>query len=210
YDCKSVPLSMYPAFLRIDELSDWVFTLQSKDPQAYSHALQRWRDTHSPSWFVTSLVKANKTSQSLSRLLSHAEQIQPDTPMYATVAYNRIRLLTELGRVSEARQVLNQIIESRFDTFPVSAQNEFLEQRMNVAESLSAFLRFALRKPIAFYQYGQLGSIEEILGDEESYEDVDEQERERVKRLIEWDGRGIFDERVADILNWHFSLSTLM
>src|SRR6185503_3450757 len=29
YDCKSVPLSMYPAFLRIDELSDWVFTLQS-------------------------------------------------------------------------------------------------------------------------------------------------------------------------------------
>lgn len=210
YDCKSVPLSMYPAFLRIDELSDWVFTLQSKDPQAYSHALQRWRDTHSPSWFVTSLVKANKTSQSLSRLLSHAEQIQPDTPMYATVAYNRIRLLTELGRVSEARQVLNQIIESGFDTFPVSAQNEFLEQRMNVAESLSAFLRFALRKPIAFYQYGQLGSIEEILGDEESYEDVDEQERERVKRLIEWDGRGIFDERVADILNWHFSLSTLM
>ena len=212
YDCKSVPLSLYPTFLRIDELSDWVLTFQSKDQQAYAHALQRWRDTQSPSWFVTSLVKATKTSPSLSRLLSHAEQIQPDTPMYVTVAYNRIRLLTELGRESEARRLLNQIIESTLDTFPVSAQNEFFEQRMNVAEGLSAFLRFALRKPVVFYQGGQLGTIKQIMGDEQLYEneEIDERERERFKKLIEWDGRNILDQRVADILNWHFSVSTLM
>jgi len=212
YDCKSVPLSLYPTFLRTDELSDWLFTFQSKDSQAYSHALLKWRDTQSPAWFLMSLVKANKTSPSLSPLLSHAEKIQPDMPMYATVAYNRIRLLTELGRESEARQLLNPIIESRLDTFPVSAQNEFLEQRMNVAEGLSAFMRFALRKPVAFYLEGRLGTIKEIMGPEELYEneDIDEQERERVKSLIEWDGRSIFDEKAADTLNWHFSVSTLM
>jgi hypothetical protein len=211
YECKSVPLSVYPAFMTADELSDWVVTFQSKDDQAYSHSLKKWRETQSPAWFVTALVKGNKTSPSLSRLLSHAEQIQPDTPMYATVAYHRIRLLTELGRAGEARQLLNQIIDRRLDTFPVSAQNEFMEQRMNLAESLSMFLRFALRKPIAFYQYGRLGTIKEVF-DDDAYggEEVDEEWRKWVESLVEWDGRRIFDERAAEILNWHFSVGGLM
>jgi hypothetical protein len=212
YGCEKVPLSMYPAFVTADELSDWLVTFQSKDDQAYSHSLKKWRETQSPAWFVSALVKSNKSSASVLRLLSHAAQIQPDTPMYATVAYNRIRILIELGRGNEARQLLNQIIERRLDTFPVSAQNEFLEQRMNVAEGLSPFLRFALRKPLAFYQDGRLGSIKEVLDYKElsTGEGGDEQELQRVKRMIEWDGRTLFDERAADILNWHFSVSALM
>ena len=211
YECKTIPLSLYPTFMTDDELSDWVMTFQSKDSQAYSHSLKKWRETQSPAWFVAALVQANKTSPSVSRLILHAERIQPDMSMYATVAYHRIRLLIELGRGDEARELLNQIIERRLDTFPVSAQNEFLEQRMNVAEGLSAFLRFALRKPIAFYLGGQLGSIEEVL-DYEAYdgEEIPDEERQWVKRMIEWDGRAIFDERATEILNWHFSVSALM
>ena len=216
YECKSVPLAIFPSFLRADELSDWILTFESKDPQAYSHAFNRWRDTQSPAWFVAALAKADNTSKSIASLLKHAEQIDHTVPMFATVAYNRIRLLLETGRQTEARKLLDEIIQHGLDSFPLSAQNEFLEQRMAVAENLHEFLKFAPRKPVAFYVYGQLGTLKKLLDEEHKWygeqpaEEVDDQEKERVKKLLEWDNRVMFDERVADILNWHFTVSSLM
>ena len=216
YECKSVPLAIFPSFLRADELSDWIFTFQSKDPQAYAHAFNKWRDTQSPAWFVAALAKADKTSKSIPRLLAHAEQIDRSTPMFATVAYNRVRLLIDVGKQSEARKLLDEVIQHGWDNLPVSAQNEFLEQRLDVAENLQEFLKFAPRKPVAFYVYGQLGTLNKLLDQEHKWygeqpaEEIDEQEQERVKKLLEWDNRVIFDERVADILNWHFTVSSLM
>ena len=39
YDCEHLTLDLVPAFLRNDDLSDWILTLQTEDPKAYSHAL---------------------------------------------------------------------------------------------------------------------------------------------------------------------------
>ena len=39
YYCSRLGLDLVPDFLRADDLSDWILTLQTKDPRAYHHAL---------------------------------------------------------------------------------------------------------------------------------------------------------------------------
>ncbi len=214
YSCNELPLDLVPSFLQMDQLTDWIFTFQSNDPKAYNHALAKWRETQSDAWFVAALGKAPaKASPSLQRLLMKAQVVQPDTPLFPTVAYNRIRLLSELGRTDEARKLLDQIIASKFDEFPLSAQNQFIEQRMQLAQNLSEFLRFASRKPVAFYEYGSLGTIAELLSIENDFREeqgIEAKSTERLEELLKWDGRSVFDENVVEVLNWHFPLQGLM
>ena len=216
YDCKTPILHLLPSFLMMDELSDWIFTFQSDDATAFSHAFTKWRQTQSDAWFVAALTKANKGSSSLNRLLVQAETIQPDAPVYATVVYHRIRLLSDLGKASQARQMLDEIIATKLDMFPVSAQNEFLEQRMDLATGIGEFLKFAARKPVMFYEYGTGGTIRDLVQIEKEYlakegdEEAAEQQNERVEKLYQWDDRLVFDQKVVEILNWHFPTSALM
>jgi hypothetical protein len=203
-----------PSFLRTNELSDWIFTFQTSEEEAFSHAVMKWRQTHSDAWFVAALTKANKASPSLNRLLAQAATVQPDTPIFATVVYNRVRLLTDSGEQAQARQVLDEMIKTKFDMFPVSAQNQFLEQRMDLATSVTEFLKFAAKKPVIFYEYGTGGTIREILQVEKEYMEEqgeeNDQQKVRVERLSAWDDRVVFDQRVVDVLNWHFPTSALM
>jgi len=198
----------------MDQLTDWIFTFQSDDPKTYSHSLAKWRETQSEPWFIAALAKAPpKASDSLQRLLMKAQTIQADSPLFPTVAYNKIRLLGELGRKDEARKLLDQIISTKLDTFPQSAQNLFIAQRMHLAQNISEFLRFAARKPVRFYEYGTMGTIPELRVKEETLTEEQQTSPKTVERLEElwkWDGRLVFDEDVVDILNWHFPLSVLM
>ena len=61
-----------------------------------------------------------------------------------------IRLQISLGNKDAARSLLDQIISSSFDLLPVSARNEFLEQRTLLAKSMTEFLKFSQRKPVGF------------------------------------------------------------
>jgi hypothetical protein len=118
-----------------------------------------------------------------------------------------------VGRDAEARQLSDYIINTKFDTLPASAQNEFFEQRMELSASITEFLKFAARKPVAFYEYGTMGHIADILSAEKEYRDAEEVEdgqKERIEQLLKWDDRVVFDEKVADILNWHFPLAELV
>ena len=213
WECNHLTLDQLPSFLTMDQLTDWIFTFQSDDPKAYAHSLAKWRETQSEPWFITALAKAPaKASNSLQRLLMKAQTIQPDSPLFPTVAYDRIRLLSELGRKDEARKLLDQIISTKLDTFPLSAQNLFIAQRLHLAQNVSEFLRFAARKPVRFYEYGTMGTIPDLRVLEEGREgqEPDPKTVERLHELWKWDGRSVFDEDVVDILNWHFPLSGLM
>ena len=211
YHCNDLKLDLLPSFLRVDQLNDWIFTFQSDDPQSYPHALSKWRETQSEAWFIAALSKAEKKSRSLQRLLAHAETVKPDDPTFATVAYNRIRLLRDVGKDAEARRLVEEIIATRFDTLPLSAQNQFVGLRMELAQNITEFLKFATRKPVAFYEYGSMGRIADLLEVEKNYgEDQDEEHKRRVEQLLKWDERLVFDEKVADILNWHFPLTGLV
>ncbi len=222
WECERLSVDQFPGFVRADELSDWIFTFQTNDSRSYAHAFSRWRATGSPVWFVAALVKAEKTSPGLARLMNEAEKLDRGAPGFATVAYHLVRLKIALGKTDEARTRLDQIISWQTDVLPISSQNQFLEQRMQLATKLDEFLKFSGRRPLAFYYYGQLGKMSDFLKMEreswnESWNPEDSnktkeehiQEREeQYQRLLPWDNLTALDEKTIEVLNWHFPLQT--
>jgi hypothetical protein len=219
YRCARLAISQIPDSLRADDLSDWIFALQSQDQGAYDHALSRWRETRSHAWLLVAMMKAEKSSPQIASLMRAAERTSRDTPEFPTIAYQLIRLRMELGRKDEARKLLDEVISWQSENLPISAQNQFLEQRMELAQTLDEFLKPALRKPAAFSRYGTPGRISDLLDEEKSawnpnYTTQTKEEFERdaealYKDQLAWDDRVAFDERTADMLNRHFPLQTL-
>lgn len=208
---------LVPAFLRADELTDWIFTLQSDEETAYAHAFAKWRATDSSAWLVAALTKTKPNSRGVERLLRAAQTVNRDAPAFPSVAFQVLRLQLALGRKAEARKLLDDIISWQSGILPGSAQNQFLELRMGLAVSLSEFLRFAPRRPVTFYEEGRFASLADLLGiakaswsdyadNKEEYEEgVDE----RFRELLPWNDRLIFDENTVEIFNWHFPLTAL-
>ena len=218
YDCAKLSIDLIPEFLRSEDLSDWILTIQSKDPGAYSHALSQWRKTGSPAWLITALVKADKSSPRLAKLMQAAEKVTRDDLAFPSVAYHLIRLKVAMGQTDEARKRLDEIISWQAAVLPVSAQNQFLELRMNLASDLSEFLKSAQRKPAVFYDYGMYGKLSDLLKVERFWEREyselmdEEYEREReenYKALVPWEDRFGFDDSTREIFDWHFSLQLL-
>jgi hypothetical protein len=217
-DNQKLTPEQIPFFLRADELTDWIFTFESLDQSAYTHALSRWRATSSPAWLVAALAKAQSSSRGLGPLLRAAEAVNRDAPAFPTVAYHLIRLRMAAGRNAEARQLLDDILAWQANVLPVSAQNEFLEQRLALAASVSEFLRFAQRRPVTFYEEGTFGNLEHFLeqqkgdwdeGWKESKEEFEKNTEDFFSELLPWNDRFVLDDKTTDIFNWHFSLESL-
>ena len=214
YNCEKLPIASIPDPLRADQLTDWILTLQANDPAAYLHALSKWRETKSEAWLAVLMTKARKTSPRLPQLMRRAERVERDSPAFATVAYNLVRLKLELGQQVQARAILDDIISWQAGSLPISAQNQFLEQRMRVSKTLDEFLHFSARRPIAFYEEGRFGKIRDFLEEGKSNWDPqyntqtkEEYEREIDKfygSLLPWDDRLTFDDATVELFNWHF------
>ena len=219
-NCNDLTLDVLPEFIRADNLSDWIMTFQSKDPKAYSHSVSKWRSTHSTAWLAVALTKSDKLSRGLARLMRDAEQIPADAPSFPTVAYHLSRLYLEVNRPAAAQKLLDKIITTQFESLPVSSQNLFLEQRIKLAGNVDEFLKFAMRKPAAFYEYGVVGRISDLLRvqkslwDPEYYKETKEEyetkTEEQFKDFLPWDERRAFDPNSADLFNWHFSVASLL
>ena len=221
YESGGIKLTvdLIPEFLRAEDLTSWILTLQTNDHRAYSHAYRKWRETGSPAWLAIAMIKAEKSSPRLVQLMRTAEKIAHDDPSYATVAYHLVRLKLASGNTTAARKLLDEIIAWQTDVLPLSAQNQFLEQRMSLAENLSDFLKSAQRKPVAFSKYGSPGKISDLVkwqkrGWNPEYSQLSREEYERevdleYEDLLPWDDRFTFDSKTADILNKHFPLQLL-
>jgi len=220
YDgCNRLTSDLVPESFRLTDLSDWIVTLQMTDPAAYDRALSRWRETRSSAWLVAALSKAEKTSPKLTQLLRAAEKIGTDEPSFPTVAYHVIRLDAAMGKQDEARKLLDQLLSAPARALPPSAKNLFIEQRRLVAKDLDEFLKWAPRKPIAFYNEAGIGKLSELMEREKRYydprywseskEQSDNEIESSYKRFLPWDDRVTFDEATADTINWHFSLEVL-
>jgi hypothetical protein len=217
--CNELGLSMFPPFLRAEELSDWILTLQSNDAAAFDHSYGKWRETRSTAWLAVALIKAQKSSPSLQRLLREGDRIDPQSPAFPTIAYQMIRLNLETNNKKGARDVFNKI-STQLEALPVSSQNLFLEQRLASADSFSEFLKFAGRKPAAFYEYGSIGRVSDLLRIQKAFwnpeyvsepkEEYDRRLEEEFKDLLPWDERKTFAESPTDILNWHFPVALLL
>ena len=216
YECTKLTFDEIPGFLRNDDLSDWILTLQADCPHSYSYALAKWHATRSTAWLVTTLIKADKTSAKVDQAISAAEKIERGDPAYPTIAYELIRLKLARGDVAAARKLLDDVI-SQTELLPVSAQNLFLEQRMSLAKDLNEFLKSAQRKPLGFTLDGQFGSIKQLVENqkawwtkESDFGETKEQYEQGIdneyKDRLPWDERLAFDEKTTDMFNWHLPI----
>ena len=229
YDCERMTLDLAPAFLRDDDLSDWILTMQSPDSRAYNHALAKWRETKSPAWFVAAITKAGPASPRPQGLIAYAARIDRESPAFATAMYHRVRLELAAGKLNEARKILDEVVMPNSSGFTTSTRNLFLEQRMHLSDSVNDFLKFAQRKPAAFYEEGVLGSIKDHVRvakarwdlyrrfssqslnhlPRPTREDYEQGVDERYQDFLPWDDRYQIDDEAIEILNWHFSLEQL-
>lgn len=135
----------------LDDYTDWIFTFRSvRAPQDATHALERFRATKSHAWLIAAMATAVLNQPANAELLEASRRIPPDSPAYATAAYQRIRLLTESGKPDEARADLDQALPLLGRREPQSAINLFLSQRLVLARNLDEFLRFAPRQSAGY------------------------------------------------------------
>jgi hypothetical protein len=217
---EKISLSLLPDYLRLDDLTNWLFTFQTESTEAYLYALSQYRQTNSDLWLLTAISKAEKSSTELARLLEAAGKIDRSAPAYPTIAYHQARILIDQNKLAEARKMLDEILESNID-LPVSSRNKFLLQRAKLSESLDDFLKFAQLKPFAFDWDGTSGTIDDFIKQQKSWytpESYPNQTREEYEKEVEenfknekvWEGRAMFDFEMINVMNQHFPLPLLV
>ncbi len=212
-------LSILPDHLRLDELSNWLFTFQINNTEAYLYALSQFRQTKSDLWLLTAISKAETNSTELDRLLEAAEKIDRSSVAYPTIAYHKARILIEQRKTPEARKLLDDILNSTIE-LPISTRNKFLEQRSKLSETLNDFLKFAQLTPFAYDMDGESGTIDYFIKQSKSYydpkyetktrEEYDKEVEERFSAEKMWEGRTMFNFQTIELMNQHFPLSVLL
>ncbi len=219
YGSETTSLSILPQYLRVNELTDWLFTYQLTDEESYLHALSRYRSSRSDLWLMTAMTKLKPSSANVSELIEGAERMSVSSPAYPTVAYHLAKYYIEKGETNKARKLLDDVLASTGD-LPISTVNEFMELRQKINSSLDEYLRFSLRKPFAFdYDY-IAGSIDQIIAEQKQYysEEYDGADRQAFEANIDkefaaeklWQDRLFIDERTITEINYHFPTSLLL
>ena len=193
-----------PASAKRDDITDWLFTFQAKGGEALRHSLQRWAETSSLWWMIASLVKIDAKHPKAAALLDAATKVQPGSPSFATAAYHGVRLMIESGRRDDARQRLDELLETPMQT---SVRNQFLTLRTGLARSAAEFFKFARRAPAAV-EYSddaqEVPATERSLSDAELYLDINSS---FVKPFLA--GRESFDEDSVEVMNKALPLDAL-
>ncbi len=217
-DEKLTP-SLLPAFLKQDELTEWLFLYQTPGAEAYLHSLNKFKQGNSELWLMTALSKADHSSTQLAQLIEAGRRANSASPAYTTIAYHTARILLELNRTAEAKKLIDDIL-ARGDQMPISARNSFLTMRVSLADTMDDFIRLSLKRPFAFDFAGDVGTIDQIIAEQKTYYDpeynkdgraafeAEVDERYKVER--EWQGREMFDEHTIDLFNQVFPTSVLV
>ncbi|HEX6084589.1 MAG TPA: hypothetical protein VF266_08680 [Thermoanaerobaculia bacterium] len=126
-----------------DELTDWIRTFQAGDA---THALERWNATRKMPWLVAALTHTKYGDAAAAKLLQDSDGVAPSSPAYASVTYHRVRLLSD---AETAHAELDRVLAG---DLPISARNQFFEQRRFIARSLQEYLRHT---PVTIVGEGQ-------------------------------------------------------
>lgn len=219
YGSETTSLSILPQYLRLNELSDWLFTYQLTDQESYLHALNKYRSSRSDLWLMTAIIKSKKSSANVAELIEGAERLSSSSAAYPTVAYYLAKIYIENGETDKARTLLDGILRSTGD-LPISTVNEFMELRQTINSSMDEYLRYSLRKPFAFdYDYIS-GSIDQIIAEQKSYYSAqyDGPDRARFEANVDesfaaeklWQDRLFISERTIAEINHNFPTSLLV
>jgi hypothetical protein len=139
-----------PAGIADDDLTDWILTIQSAGVAATEHSLARFEQTHSQAWLVAALTKIDSHHGKATELIVAAAKIGPDSPAFASVTFQTIRLTIEAGKKDQARARLDDILGKYRSRLSASGVNLLLGQRLKLAVDLKEFLTFSQRVPAGF------------------------------------------------------------
>lgn len=188
-------------FRKNNELTDWIFTLQSAAPDAFGHALERWQTTKKVSWLVASLLKAPIGSNDAAALITASQSIKSDSAAFLTLNYHAVRLQMANGESDAARKTLDAILTADKLALNKSTFNQLYSQRMLLAKNVDEFVRFAQRRAAVFAYSGSNYELIDVAKPSEG-EDYNSKERE-------WLQRTMFDVDATHTMNLHMPLSLL-
>ena len=172
----------------LDDLTDWVLTMQQQRPGLLNHAVERWRATKSDAWLMAALSMANANDTIESGLAEAAASIAPNSPAYEMAVYYRVRLLLGHDHAEAARQLLDANLP-RFEKGPLSSYNLLLSQRFAVAADFHQLLEYAARTPLEYAVSGcdDCGSV----GNPEAY-----QQTKPLPKRLDGDSATVFNQRL--------------
>jgi hypothetical protein len=128
-----------------DDFDEWIFTVEYGDSAAL---LNRWKQTHSPAWLATAIERAQYGKPGWQEALSASSAVGPDSSAFPTVAFHRIRLELEAGKIQPARAELDRLLSATAHRFSRPVRNLLRAERMKIARNLDEFLRDAPRTPV--------------------------------------------------------------
>ena len=145
---SSKPASVDVSRFQDADLSDWIFSFQSRDSSVFSHCLSRWRQTRSPAWLLAALSHAGAAEAGNAGLVRAAAAIPEESPAYLTARFHLLRMNLERGERSAARDGLDALFLSAALKNLPSSVNLIRGLRMLAAPNLDDFIRFAARGPV--------------------------------------------------------------
>lgn len=149
-EVAELQIKQFPASLRKDDLTDWIVTFESGGEEPLAHSLERWRATSAMPWLVAALSKITSAHPQAAMLASAADKVSPSSPAFASVAFHQVRLAIESGKTDQARMKLDDLLAKHRSRLPASSVNLFLGLRMQLANNLTEFLKYAQRLPAGF------------------------------------------------------------
>ena len=189
-------VSVQPAVLHADDLTDWVVTLQSSEADAVDHSVARWEATSSIPWLIAALSKVDAQNVKAAALQQAAAKIPASSPAFPSVSFHSIRLDIAAGHPVDARIKLDALLQKQRATFNASALNLLLHQRMTVSNNLEDFLTYAQRMPAGF-SWDEDGTEIPVEADELG------DDAQRIQ------GKVLFDSDAAEILNRRLPVALL-
>jgi hypothetical protein len=139
----------------------WIAAWRSGDSAS---VFATWQQSHAVPWFTVAMAKASPSDPFVPQLLDEAAKTEPGSPAYDTVFYHRVRLLIDLKRSDEARNLLDKALAAPNLQKPGSERNALLAERLSVARDFNEFLQFAPRKVLFSGSAGDGDLAEKCLG----------------------------------------------
>lgn len=189
-------VTVQPAVLHADDLTDWVVTLQSDEAGAVDHSVAQWEATSSVPWLIAALSKVDPQNAKAAALQQAAAKIPASSPAFPSVSFHSIRLDIAAGRPVDARIKLDNLLKKQRANFNASAVNLLLHQRMMVSTNLEDFLTYAQRMPAGF-SWDEDGTEIPVEADELG------SDSERIQ------GKVLFDSDAGEILNRRLPVALL-
>ena len=132
---------------RSDDLSDWIITFQSDSKAAWQHAIKKWQATKSVAWLYVALTKLSGADAESSAAIEAAANIEPESPSFVALNYQRARLLQGKGDLAGAREVVEKILATKKE-LSLSTLNLVQDEQMKLSQDLAGFVSQLVRQPV--------------------------------------------------------------